>query len=412
MSVFHAIPSNVCQKVAGYLDLPKRTHTAATPGYFAPRALYACTLRLLPRERLGLRTQGGVALKSGARVKLHTGTSEAIATVYAMEAARVEPAEEVLVQVRTDEPVIAAPGDRYVLRSLSPVQTIGGGTIIEALSKRLKRSREGVCQDLQQRAAAVRDDKEFVRYCLRTADAMVADEGQLALRAKLPRDRVKAVLDELTRAGEVSVLSQGLYIHRDVAASAGQRIVDVLGEYHRQSPEMPGLSLEQLRQSCELEKPVLEAIVSSLKGQGRLVERSGRLALAEHRPTLQAEDAALSKQIESLFLENAFGPPAEEELVEKTGVKADAVRRIVKILIENQRLVQVAEDLVFHQAAVDRAREMLVEFIRKEGKLESVRFKYLLDTTRKFAIPLLDYFDRIGVTRRSGNTRFLRARNV
>ncbi|OHB69859.1 MAG: selenocysteine-specific translation elongation factor, partial [Planctomycetes bacterium RBG_13_63_9] len=170
----------------------RRGHTAATPGYFAPRALYACTLRLLPRERLGLRTQGGVALKSGARVKLHTGTSEAIATVYAMEAARVEPAEEVLVQVRTDEPVIAAPGDRYVLRSLSPVQTIGGGTIIEALSKRLKRSREGVCQDLQQRAAAVRDDKEFVRYCLRTADAMVADEGQLALRAKLPRDRVKA----------------------------------------------------------------------------------------------------------------------------------------------------------------------------------------------------------------------------
>jgi len=70
--------------------------------------------------------------------------------------------------------------------------------------------------------------------------------------------------------------------------------------------------------------------------------------------------------------------------------------------------VQVAEGLLFHCEAVDRAREILVDFLRQEGRLESVRFKYLLDTTRKFAIPLLDYFDKIGVTRRSGNTRYLK----
>jgi len=81
----------------------------------------------------------------------------------------------------------------------------------------------------------------------------------------------------------------------------------------------------------------------------------------------------------------------------------------VRLLLEHQRLVQVAPDLLFHAEAVDRARTLVVDFIRKEGQMESVKMKYLLDTTRKFAIPLLDYLDRVGVTRAVGHTRYLRA---
>jgi selenocysteine-specific elongation factor len=391
----------------------QRGHTVATSGYFSPQPLYACTLRLLPREKLAPRTHGTLPLKSGVRVKLHTGTSEVIAAVYPMQGTCVRAGEEVLVQVKMETPVIAAPGDRFVLRALSPVQTIGGGTVIEALSRRLKRNRVEVLNDLRQRAEAVHDDKQFVEYCLRTADAMAVDESRLSLRAKLTRDRLKAILDELMHAGKVLCFSRDLYIHHDTATAAGWRIVDILGDFHRTSPETPGLSLDQLQQASQFDRPVLKGpvlkgIVSLLKTQGRLVERSKRLALAEHLPTFQEEDIEHLEAIESLFRQSAFHPPVAEELAEKTGASADTVQRIVKILVENERLVRVAENLLFHQTAVDRARDILVSFIREEGELESVRFKYLLDTTRKFAIPMLDYFDRIGVTRRSGNTRYLK----
>lgn len=82
----------------------------------------------------------------------------------------------------------------------------------------------------------------------------------------------------------------------------------------------------------------------------------------------------------------------------------------MRILRERKRLVQVDQGMVFHCEAVDRARGILVDYIQKEGKLESVRFKYLLDTTRKYALPLLDYFDRVGLLRREGNTRYLKKR--
>jgi len=88
------------------------------------------------------------------------------------------------------------------------------------------------------------------------------------------------------------------------------------------------------------------------------------------------------------------------------------VQKILQILIEQERLVRVEKDLLFHSEAVEKARQLLISFIKKEGQLESVKFKYLIDTTRKFAIPLLDYFDRIGLTRRAGYTRYLKNPNV
>ena len=84
------------------------------------------------------------------------------------------------------------------------------------------------------------------------------------------------------------------------------------------------------------------------------------------------------------------------------------MQKILQILIEQEHLVRVENDLLFHSDAVEKARELLISFIKKEGQLESVKFKYLLDTSRKFAIPLLDYFDRIGLTRRAGYTRYLK----
>jgi selenocysteine-specific elongation factor len=174
------------------------------------------------------------------------------------------------------------------------------------------------------------------------------------------------------------------------------------------------MTLDDLRQATAIGKAVLEGVVTRLKAEGRLTENNGRLARTDHRVTFADEDAAHLQAIEDLFRHQAFCPPAEDEIVQKTALAPKDVRRLLHILREHGQLV-VVEDLLFHREAVARARQILVEFLRKEGRLESVKFKYLLDTTRKFAIPLLDHFDRVGVTRRSGHTRYLKeppARNA
>ncbi len=378
----------------------RRGDTVTLPGYFTPDAWFVCRLRLLARDKL--------RVKQGGEVKFHTGTTEVNAAVYNLEEGELSEPGEYLIQVRTHAPVVAGPGDHFILRSLAPVQTIGGGTIVEAVSHRLKRTRPQLREDLQQRAAAVPDDARFVEYCIRTAPALIADEGQLAARAKVLPQRLKEILAQLTRARKLVGMSAGRYMHRQTAEEACSRVLEIVSRHHAAAPDSPGVGGEQLKQATHWDKPVLDGLIVMLKTEGRLVERNQHLALPTHQATFGQRDAQHLEAVETLFRERAFQPPDAEEITQATGIPLAAVERALKLLREHGRLVWVGQGLLFHREAIDQARQRLIEHIRQEGRLESVKFKYLVDTTRKYALPLLDYFDRTGLLRREGNTRYLK----
>jgi len=386
----------------GHWDSQKigRGDVVALPGYFGPESFFICSVRLLPREKLHL--------KHGSELKFHTGTSEVNAVVYALEDRELHGGGDYLIEVKTKAPVVAAPGDRFILRTFSPVQTVGGGTIVEAAPRRLKRNRPEILGDLRERAHAVLDDTRFVEYCVRHCPRLAVGEEELAARAKVLRTRLQSILADLTRQQRILGLAAGQYLHRETAAESGSRVLQIVGDFHRQSPESPGLLFEHLKQTTQWDKEVLDGVIVLLKSEGRLIEQNGRLALAGHRPALADQDAKHVEAVEGLFRQQSFSPPGNEEIARKTGLPPAAVEKAVRILREHQRLVPVGEGLVFHADAVARARQLLVDHITQKGRLDSVDFKYLLDTTRKFALPLLDYFDRVGLLRRVGNTRYLK----
>ncbi|MHC4622658.1 MAG: selenocysteine-specific translation elongation factor [Planctomycetota bacterium] len=389
------------------LNVPQWDHKAVNrgnvvtrPGYFSPRQWYLSKVHALASAR--------VPLKNGKSVKFHTGTSEVLATVYLMEGATLAPGRDSLAQIKLSEPVVAGPADRFILRSPSPAQTIGGGIIIEAVPKKLKRTHKGIIEDARARAAAVLLQKDFVEYCIRAAKDLAAREAEIAFRAKLLPASLRQILGQLIGEGKVLNLTSKLYIHTDNAAAAEQRLLDIVAGFHNDRPESPGIKPEQLLAASGLERQVFDGLTRLLISHAKLAERKHRLALPHHRESLGDKETQLLEAVESLFTKRLFNPPNCDELVQICSAGKDKVERVLKILLEYERLVRVENDLLFHCNAIDRARDILVSYLNKEGKLESVKFKYLLDTTRKYAIPLLDYMDRIGVTRRLGNTRYLK----
>jgi selenocysteine-specific elongation factor len=389
------------------LNVPQWDYKTITRGnvvsvgeYFRPQQWYLCKLQVLPHNR--------IRLKNGAEIKFHTGTSEVVATLYLLEENSVAGGEECLVQVGLSELVVAGPADRFIVRSLSPVRTVGGGMIIEAIPNKLRRNLPQMLQDAKERAKAVAVEKDFVEYCIKTAQSFAANETELSLRTKLLPGPLKKILAQLVREGKVIEISPKLYIHSDSAVNIQKGLLDVVGEFHRSRPESPGMSIEQFHEASKMRKDVFDGLIKLLVSQGKLVERKQRLALPEHREMFSEDEQKLLESIDSLFKGRRFNPPQRQEVIEYTDVPAEQVEKILRILIEQGRIVQVEKDLFFHGDAVEQARQILVAFINKEGKLESVKFKYLLDTSRKFAIPLLDYFDRIGVTRAVGHTRYLK----
>jgi len=378
----------------------KRGNVVTLGEYFQPQQWYLCKLRILPHIKS--------PLKNGTKIKFHTGTSEIVATVYLLEESRATAGSDCLVQIRLNEPVVAAPHDRFILRTLSPVQTIGGGMIVEALPEKLRRNNPQTVQDAHDRARAVLADKDFIEYCIKTAEAFAVTETELSIRTKILPERLKAIIAELVQQDNVLYLDSKLYIHTETADNVQKQLLNIVSDFHHSKPESPGLTIEQFYEASQLKKAVFDGLLNLLISQDKLIERKHRLALPEHQETFSDDEQKILQNIESLFRERPFNPPKFEEVIEQTAAAPEKVQKILQILIEQERLVRVDNDLFFHSEAIEQARQKLTSFINKEGKLESVKFKYLLDTTRKFAIPLLDYFDRIGVTRRVGYTRYLK----
>jgi len=380
----------------------ERGCTVTLGEYFCPEEWYLCKLRLLPHLKS--------PLKNGASVKFHTGTCDAVATVFLLEGSSAAGGRECLVQVGLTRPprIVAAPRDRFILRSLSPVQTIGGGVIVEALAKKLRRNQPNVIQDAAEREKAVRVEKDFVEYCVKTAEGCASGQSELGFRAKMLPGPLKKILDELVGEGKVVRLDSKLFIHTDTSNDVQQKLLGLVGDFHRAKPQSPGTSVEELLEASRLKKDVFDGLLRLLVAQGKLIERKHRLALPEHQETFNDDQQQLLASIESLFKTRPFNPPTDQEVVQHTAADPDKVQKALRILIEQEQLIRVDKDLFFHREAVEKARQTLTTYINTEGGLESVKFKYLLDTTRKFAIPLLDYFDRIGVTRRVGYTRYLK----
>ena len=378
----------------------ERGNVVTVGEYFQPRQWYLCKLEILAHIK--------TPLKNGTKIKFHTGTSEIVATVYLLKDKSVSAGDACLIQVRLNEPLVAAPRDRFILRTLSPVKTIGGGMIVEALADKVKRNNPRAVQDAEERARAVPIEKDFVEYCIKTAEGFAATETELSIRTKMRPEPLKKILTELVRQEKIFNLSPKLYIHSDTSDAVQQQLLKIAGDFHSEKPESPGLSFEQFYESSELRKDVFDSLLKLLLSEGKLVERKHRLALPEHKETFSEDEQNLLQSVESLYRNRPFNPPKFEEVTEQIKAASEKVQKILQILIEQERLVRVENDLLFHSEAVEKARGLLISFIKKEGKLESVKFKYLIDTTRKFAIPLLDYFDRIGLTRRAGYTRYLK----
>lgn len=376
-----------------------RGNVVTIADYFSPASWYLCELKLLDQERAGL--------KNAQQVKFHTGTSETTAAVYLFQETNLKPGGRCLVQVRLNAPLVAGPRDHFIVRTLSPARTIGGGIVIEAIPKRLKRSHPEVIEAVRARASSVATPKEFVEYCVKSAHSFAADEKTLCLRSKTPPKELAELLTQLVADGRVLQLGGRLYMHIDTAERLRQRLLTIVADFHQRRPESPGIVGEQLQIDADVRKDVFDHVLGLLLSGGRLVERKGRLALPQHREQFKDAEQELLGCLEELFKKRPFDPPGMQEIVDATRKTQPEVERAVRLLVEQQRLVRVDRKLYFHAEAVATARERLVAHIRENGGLESVKFKYLLDTTRKYAIPLLDYFDKIEVTRRVGYTRHL-----
>jgi selenocysteine-specific elongation factor len=348
------------------------------------------------------------ALRARERVRVHHGTTEAMGRLRWYDDRGVRPGGAGYALLELESPIVAAVGDRFVLRAYSPVETIGGGRVLGLGGRRL-RGDARLARQASLAALNAAPARERLVHALELAGiegvedrglpiATGLGEGELALAAEAAGERIESRGGRWFAAGA-----------RDRAMS---RILAAIEAFHARDPLQPGLSLEAARQAARPAPAALvESAIESLERSGAVERRGAALARGGHRVELNVGDRRIVERAMTRYSEAGLEPPETGVLAEELGIDAGRFRELLRHLEREGRVVKLASDWYADAGALARAERLLVERLGgEEAGADTGAFKELFGVTRKYLIPILEYFDRNGLTRREGNRRVLAGR--
>ena len=365
------------------------------PSVFATTEQFDAHIELLPSAK---------PLKHAAPVHVHLGTAETVGRTYLLEASgrrsSLKPGESALVQLRLDNPLVAVSGDRFILRQFSPLTTIAGGIVLHPHAVRHRK----------------KEDWRPALEALREGNPATILE---VLCAERPFGMSGADLTAITGRREsewrsIAVASKAVLVLRDkplwVCAStrvkaAADRAVAALAQFHEANPLESGLPVEALRSGEFGHAPEFFAdhVLEALEATKKVALDGDLVRAAEHKIRLGGDEREAREQLVTAFKQAGLQVPLLKDLLPTLPIDSGRARRILAALLREGVLVRINAELVFHSTAVDA---LLARLAPLRGQLVDVgEFKTLANVSRKYAIPLLEHFDKQKVTLRDGNKR-------
>ena len=377
-----------------------RGMVAAEPGYFRSATMIEAKVRVLSSLDRPLLHQ--------TPVRFHTGTAEVVGTIYLLEEKSAEPGSETYAQFRLQEPIVVAPGDRYVFRQESPMITLGGGEVLNRSAWRLKTGKSYVLDALRRKESALGSKENFVLSLAQDHVFEVTRAKDLAPRASLPVDEVKQILSTLGEEGELveAPSSKGDWACREGVELAEKRILNAMEECYDKDPYRVYLNKLEVQQTTRLSDDFFQCVLALLEQKGQLAQlRGGRLSLPSREVKLSAAEKEAYDLISSAYANEPFSPPSLEELAERSNKDAKLLEKVAGLLLDEENLVKITPDVVLHKQALEEGIKRVRALFEEMGPFPASKAKDSLETSRKFAIPFLEYLDRIKVTRRVGELR-------
>jgi selenocysteine-specific elongation factor len=388
-------------------EMIERGDVVATPGCLQPSYM-------LDAEFLYL-SGNSKPLKNRARVRVHLGTAEVMGRVVLLADEELAPGAAANVQILLESPVCAWPGDRYVVRSYSPVHTIGGGSVFNGTPTKKRRRFKVTNEELFQvyHQGTVED---LALLHVRESGPAGLTQDALAARIGLFGKKLDKLLQAPLSARRLLLVDaeRRLFVDATVVVALQEQALALLGEYHTNNPMKAGFSKEELRSRLpEAMGPRLFlTVLQELIKQGAMVQEEAMVRLTGHAVSMAADAGLLRSEMERLFLEAGLQPPITNEVTSTFAhYGPKLVRQVLDLLVQEKVVVKVSETLYFHHQALEDVGAKVVALLKSKGEMEAQDFKGLTGLSRKFSIPILEYLDKQKVTIRVGDKRVLRERH-
>ena len=392
--------SRVAVNLAGVeLDSVERGAQLAAPESILPTTTFDAALRLLPTIES--------PLKDRQRVRIHIGTAEIIGRVRLLEDnSEMKSGGEAYIQFRGESEFCCQRGDRFVLRTYSPMNTIGGGTILDSSPEKHRKGSEEALETLKAKERGTPEDlilTTLLRYPVGISRKELLP--QLGTEVGIAQQAIQTLFENKKITG----LTTDRLIHHRMLKTLQDRAVSLITEYHEQFPLRPGVPKEELRTSLnrEMEPRAFGPLLHFWERENVLLSEGASVRLAVFKLTLNERQQNLLDRIGDAYRRNGIAPPSIAEVSKEVAAPQDAVTALIRVGVDQGVFHRVSDGIFYHTSTVDELKKMATDYLSKNPSLTVGAFRDLTESNRNQSLQLLEYFDQIKFTRRIGNDRTL-----
>jgi selenocysteine-specific elongation factor len=372
----------------------RRGQVAAAEGSLVP------TSRL--DARLDILESAGREVKHRERVRLHIGTDEVMARLAVIGGQAIAPGASASVQVVLERPTVALPGDRFVIRTFSPLLTIGGGQVLDANPEKHKRFSGRVLEGLDKLGGTAR---EAVEQMFAQAGGVPQGVREIALKLGRGEPEVAEAAAGLLADGHLVVVvpeKPERYLHKTACVRLTAGLVAGVKAYFETNPFRPTMPYSDIRAEFlkDGDAPTLKLILDELVMKGVLFRKEAEIGLVGRQAKVDPVEEELRGRVESLFHGARFAVPLEDDVRAKLGLNPSSFDRILSGLVRDGRLVRLAPKVTYHRETLETARQAVASLVERRGSVTIAELRDRLELSRKYAQAILEYFDRTEFTKR------------
>jgi len=368
----------------------QRGDAVVVPGRFVPTKIIDAKIELL---------KDSPELKNKSLVHFHLATSETIARVILYGKNELKPGETGYCQFRLQEPVVSTSGDRYIIRRFSPVETIGGGEVFDPSPP--KRKQKDILEALATFEKGSLSDKISLKVLQSGLHgiSIMALEGWI--KAEVPA--IREVVEKLKINGTLLIIEDVL-IHKTFFDHFREKVLQTLKNFHAKNQLKPGMPKEELRAAFKIDHKLFGGLIMSLKD---IVVEKEIIRLKTFSTVLSQVEETMKTKILDLLQKNEFQPPSKEELSQALKLDQKHLSDILKLLVKEGSLVRISDSMYMASSAYNKMIGDLKNFFSRKPEMTVAEFRDILATTRKYALPILEYLDSNKITLRVGDVRKL-----
>ncbi len=358
---------------------------------------------------LEVRPAAAKGIKNHQRVRIHLGTAERMGKlIFLGDVEKVEPKETAYCQVLLTEPLLVMRGDHFIVRDETAQKTLGGGEVVDPRARRHRR-RE---QDVEERLRTLRegDTPERIRGFLDGDASLATGVDAICQFLNLKRDETRDWLEQTEGLRSFDSERERVYTTEDKWNGFRERLRSALEAFHKGHPLAPGMDLEEVRArlAAGVSARLFRDLADLLAAEGVCVRDGNHLRLPDHRVELGAREKSLSAEIAAALARNPLAPPYLKEIEKAVGVERPKLNEVIRVMERQGEVVRVTTELYYLKASIDRIKGDLYSYFETHEEMSAATFRDILQSSRKYTIPVLEHFDRTGVTMRVGDVRKLK----